>query len=301
MTRRPLPSADQTTNLAGYRSETGEAPSLRRGARRPANPGRGWRVNATGRRLIYVGDTEVPVTRPYHAISRSSRRSEERSPQRAVHLSSRSTPDYSKRTKGTASRLDYVTAAVQRFTATRLDVGTILALVAVIVAGCGISTAYQARLPNPRHAATASAVRGSRSVLGTGSTPGILPIPQMGFVSFRCDRAFRVEPYFDTHGSTNGDDLVTVRAGDVMRRNFATHVVPLDGKTLDEIAISPKPIVALPYAHYGLVTFAIHEDSEARILDANVSAHFVARSRNSGRAALGACYVRRWLLALRVR
>ena len=122
----------------------------------------------------------------------------------------------------------------------------------------------------------------------------------MGFVSFRCDRAFRVEPFFDTHGSANGDELVTLRAGDLVKRNFKTRVVHQRGKTLHETAASPNPRIALPYAHYGVVTFAVHEGSEARILDAKVSAEFVAGFRQNGRSVLGACYVRRWSLSLEV-
>ena len=124
----------------------------------------------------------------------------------------------------------------------------------------------------------------------------------MGFVSFRCDRASRVQPYFSTRGAINGDDVVTVRAGNVVRRNFATRVVHPTGKTLHEMTISPRPIVALPYAQYRLVTFVVREGSEARILDARVSAQFVARRvRKNGRTILSTCYVKRWSLALAVR
>ena len=71
------------------------------------------------------------------------------------------------------------------------------------------------------------------------------------------------------------------------------------GKALHELTVSLISTIALPYDHYGLVTLAVHEASEARILDARVSARFVAGlSRKNG---LGACYVRRWLLALTVR
>ncbi len=123
----------------------------------------------------------------------------------------------------------------------------------------------------------------------------------MGFVSFRCDRTFRVQPFFDNKGATNGDDAVTVRARDVVRRNFEVRVVHYGGKAFHEMAILPTPIVALPYAHYRHVTFAIHEGGEARILDAKVSVQFVAGpvGKNS-RSTLHACYVRRWSLALTV-
>jgi hypothetical protein len=180
--------------------------------------------------------------------------------------------------------------------------GVLAAVIAVVVAGCGTATVpRQKQLAAPGHSAAAS--RPARVAMGTGSTPGVLSIPQMGFVSFRCDRAFRVQPFFSTRGAINGDDVVvTVRAGNVVRRNFATRVVHQAGKTLYEMAISPRPIISLPYAHYRLVTFAVREGSEARILDARVSAQFVARRvRENGRTPLGACLVKRWSLALAVR
>jgi hypothetical protein len=123
----------------------------------------------------------------------------------------------------------------------------------------------------------------------------------MGFVGFRCDRRFRVQPFFDTYGSVNGSDVVTVRAGRVSRRNFTTRLVRLDGKTFHEMTISPEPVIALPFAHYRLVTFVIHEGSEARILEARVSARFISGpAGHQGRTRLRACYVRHWSLSLDV-
>jgi hypothetical protein len=179
--------------------------------------------------------------------------------------------------------------------------GVLSAVIAVMVAGCGTAAVpTQKQLANLRHSATAS--QPARVTQGTGSTPGVLPIPQMGFVSFRCDRAFRVQPFFSTRGATNGEDIVTVRAGNVVRRNFATRVVHQAGKTFHEMTILPRPIVALPFAHYRLVKFVVREGSEARILDARVSAQFVARRvQENGRPPLGACLVKRWSLALAVR
>jgi len=179
--------------------------------------------------------------------------------------------------------------------------GGLAAVLVVVVAGCGTAAEpKQNQLANPRDSAAAS--RPVRVTKGTGSTPGVLPIPQMGFVSFRCDRAFRVQPFFSARGAINGDDVVTVRAGNIVRRNFTMRVVHQAGKALHEMTISPRPIVALPYAHYRLVTFVVREGSEARILDARVSAQFVAgRVRKNGRPILNACYVKRWLLALAVR
>ena len=185
--------------------------------------------------------------------------------------------------------------------ATRTGAGVVAAVIAVVVAGCGTATVPQQKQPaDPRQSAAAS--RPAAVTKGTGSTPGLLPIPQMGVVSFRCDRAFRVQPFFSTRGAINGDDVVTVRAGNVVRRNLATRVVHQAGKTLHEMTISPRPIVALPYAHYRRVTFVVREGSEARILDARVSAQFVARRvHQDGRPVLSACYVKRWSLALAVR
>jgi hypothetical protein len=175
-----------------------------------------------------------------------------------------------------------------------LRVRALTALVAVVAGGCATAVAQQKPLTNARHIAPQPASNAE----GTGSTPGVLAIPQMGSVSFRCDRAFRAQPFFSTHGSTNGDDLVTVRAGETVRRNFVTRDVHQGGRTLHVITMSSNPTVALPYAHYGLVTFAIHEGSEARILDAKASAEFVAGRFKHNR--VGACYVRRWLLSLTV-
>jgi hypothetical protein len=161
------------------------------------------------------------------------------------------------------------------------------------------------RAPPPhlsRHARNPAEQPPSPRAEGTGSTPGVLQVPQMGFVSFRCDRAFRVQPFFDTHGSTNGDDVVTVRARRIVRRNFTTRVVRRGGKTFHETTLSSAPLVALPYGHYRRVTFEIHEGSEARILDATVSAEFVAGTVASHPGPpLHACYVKRWLLSLTVR
>ena len=175
-------------------------------------------------------------------------------------------------------------------------------VIAALFAGCGTASVAQSDAPGkPRDVATASTPQPSQQAEGTGSTPGVLPIPQMGFVSFRCDRAFRVQPFFDTTGATNGADVVTVLAGDVVRRNFVTRVMHEGGKTLHEMTISPTPVIALPYAHYRLVTFVIHEGSEARILDAKVRAQFVAGPvGKNGRSTPHACYVKRWLLALAV-
>jgi hypothetical protein len=221
-------------------------------------------------------------------------------------LSGGSPVDQRTKREWTSSQSAYVSIAMwpvkRDDLAMRGGVG-VLAVVTVLVAGCGTATVpRQKQVATPRHAFKASPSQPARGAQGTGSTPGVLPIPQMGFVSFRCDRAFRVQPFFSTQGATNGDDVVTVRAGNVVRRNFTTTVVHKAGKTLHEMTISPRPIIALPYAHYRLVIFVVREGSEARILDATVSAQFVARRVGKhGRPILGACYVKHWSLDLAVR
>jgi len=123
----------------------------------------------------------------------------------------------------------------------------------------------------------------------------------MGFVSFRCDRVFRVQPFFDTRGAT-ATEAVTIHARNLTRRNFATRVVGRDrGKPLRETRYSPEPVIALPFANYGKVTFVVSTGSEARALNARVTAEFVAGIfKTRGYPPLGACYVKHWLVSLSV-
>ena len=136
---------------------------------------------------------------------------------------------------------------------------------------------------------------------GTSSTPGIFQLPQMGFVSFQCDRAFRVRPFFDTRGVTS-EEAVTIRAGNVTRRNFKTRTIGYSrGTPLRETTYSPDPVVALPYGHYGKVVITASTGTEARALSATVTALFVAGLvQKTGNPALGACYVKRWNVSMRV-
>jgi hypothetical protein len=112
---------------------------------------------------------------------------------------------------------------------------------------------------------------------GTASTPGVFAIPQMGFVSFRCDEHFRAAPFFDTSGTATNED-VTIHAGNVTRRELTT-------PTHDSV-------VGLPFAHYKEVTFTAGAIDEARALTARLTAQFVDRA--------GSCYVRRWTVELKV-
>ena len=123
----------------------------------------------------------------------------------------------------------------------------------------------------------------------------------MGFVSFRCDSALRVQPFFDTRGAT-AEEAVTIHAGAVTRRNFSTRVVGQShGEPLVETTISRAPLIALPPAHYGTVRFTVSTGSEARALRASVTAQFVAGIvTTKGYPPLGACYVKHWLVSMTV-
>jgi hypothetical protein len=123
----------------------------------------------------------------------------------------------------------------------------------------------------------------------------------MGFVGFRCDRTFRVQPFFDAHASTSEEE-VTVKAGNITRRNFTTRVVGRNGsRLLRETSYSSQLVTALPFAHYRDVTFTVSTGDAARALSAKVTAQFVAGTfRHEGYPPLGACYVKRWLVAMAV-
>jgi len=95
---------------------------------------------------------------------------------------------------------------------------------------------------------------------------------------------------------------VTIRARNLTRRNFAKRVVGRNrGRPLRETRYSPEPMIALPFANYGKVTFVVSTGSEARALNAHVTAQFVAGIfKTSGHPPLGACYVKHWLVSLSV-
>jgi hypothetical protein len=111
---------------------------------------------------------------------------------------------------------------------------------------------------------------------GTSSTPGVFELAQMGFVGFRCDRNWRVQPFFDVRGAVAAEE-VTVEGGRLTGRNFTRRVVGHDhGKPVRETRFSAAQRIALPFAHYHTVVFTLHQGTEARILDAKVMAQFVS-------------------------
>ena len=128
-----------------------------------------------------------------------------------------------------------------------------------------------------------------------------LPDTQMGFVSFRCDSAFRVQPFFDMHGAATTEQ-VTIRAPGITRRNFTTRIVGHNGTIpMRETTYATEQVIALPFAHYRSVTFMVHGGSEARAITARATARFVAGLFNpKGDPPLGACYVKHWLVSMAV-
>jgi hypothetical protein len=178
---------------------------------------------------------------------------------------------------------------------------------ASLLASCGTAAISrdQTRQPiGPTLAPKTQRVAASQPSLtaaGTSSTPGIFRLPQMGFVGFRCDRAFRVQPLFDTYGTT-AEEQVTIQAPNVRRRNFTTQVIGrYRGKPLRQTTYSPQLVTVLPFAHYSSVTFTVSTGTEARALTAEVTAQFVAGIfKRKGYPPLGACYVKHWLVSMTV-
>ena len=126
------------------------------------------------------------------------------------------------------------------------------------------------------------------SAEGTNSTPGAFALPLLGSVSFRCRPDWSVQPVFDLRGASATEE-VTIRAGGVLRRRF-TH--------------SPgAQEVALPFGHYGIVRFTVHQITEAREIEAAVTADFIAGTfaERAASGRVGACYVRRWSVRMDVR
>ena len=111
-----------------------------------------------------------------------------------------------------------------------------------------------------------------------------------------------MQPFFDTHGVAS-EEAVTIRAGNITRRNFKTRTVGSSGgKPLRETTYAAGHILALPYAHYGRVVFTARTGTEARELHATVTAQFVAGvfHQTNGHPPLGACYVRHWNVSMSV-
>jgi hypothetical protein len=179
---------------------------------------------------------------------------------------------------------------------------SVLALACIGLLGA-CATATRSPQPTRQHIPSqrAGTSQSSTSAEGTSSTPGVFQLPQMGFVSFRCDRAFRAQPFFDTSG-VGAEEEVIVHAGNVTRRNFTTRIVGhAHGKPLRETSYLSEHVVALPYAHYTTVTFILSTGTEARALNAKVTAEFVAGiDKRKGYPPLGACYVKHWLISMSV-
>lgn len=123
----------------------------------------------------------------------------------------------------------------------------------------------------------------------------------MGFVSFRCGPGFSVQPFFDSRGA-QAEVAVTIHAEKIVRRNFTTRVIGHNrSQPIRETAYSSEPVTALPFGHYGKVTFAVRTVTEARALTATVTAVFAAGiSKHKGYPPLGACYVKKWLVSMTV-
>jgi hypothetical protein len=170
------------------------------------------------------------------------------------------------------------------------------------MAGCGTvhrGPARQATSGVATHSVAAS--QRSLNADGTSSTPGVFVVPQMGFVGFRCDRAWRVQPFFDLHYVAATEE-VSIRAGNLIRRNFTRRLVGhTHGRPLWLARVSPAQRIALPFAHYHSVVFTLHQGTEARILDARVIALFVARVvTTKGTPPLAACLVKHWSVSMSV-
>lgn len=177
-----------------------------------------------------------------------------------------------------------------------------LALICMsLLVSCGTAARDSPRGVAPPGKPNVTSERVSPTAEGTSSTPGVFALPQIGAVSFRCDRAFRVQPLFDTHGATS-EEAVTIRAGNVTRRNFTTRTVGYsNGMPLRETHYAPNPVLTLPYAHYDKVVFTARTGTEARALAATVTARFVdGVVKRNGAPPLGGCYVKHWSASMSV-
>jgi ABC-type Fe3+/spermidine/putrescine transport system ATPase subunit len=99
----------------------------------------------------------------------------------------------------------------------------------------------------------------------------------------------------------DGRELLATLGLDAVQ-DFRTRIVGHShGKPLRETSYLPEPVVALPFAHYSTVTFILSTGTEARALTANLTAEFVAGIfKRKGYPPLGACYVKHWLVSMRV-
>ena len=111
---------------------------------------------------------------------------------------------------------------------------------------------------------------------GTSSTPGAFALLQLGSASFGCDSNWAVQPRQDMHSAV-ATEKVTIRAGAIVRRNITRKVVgPVHGRPLIEQQYSSAQELALPFGRYRTVTFSLRQADEARVIDATLTADFVA-------------------------
>ena len=175
--------------------------------------------------------------------------------------------------------------------------GAIAVLLVAAGAAAGPGSRFAPARPMARFPPGASAPPGALAQLGasaqlaaegTSSTPAAFALPQLGSAGFRCGRRWSVEPFFDMRLSV-ATEGVTVRAGAIARRNFTYKVVGrIHGKPLLEEQFSRAGVLALPFGHYRSVTFRVRQSTEARAIDATITADF------------GPCYVRRWSVQMQV-
>jgi hypothetical protein len=168
--------------------------------------------------------------------------------------------------------------------ASRIAIAGMLACAATGAAtGCGSS---QIRTTTMTTTTAATQLAGAaRHQNGTGSSLGSFELPELGFASFRCTKNGDVQPFFDMH-HTPSEDMVTIRAGSTVKRNFTVKTVGHShGHALKEVHYAPGFQVALPFGSYHTATFTVQQGTEVRALDGRVVEKF---------ASLRRCYVRRW-------
>ena len=121
---------------------------------------------------------------------------------------------------------------------------------------------------------------------GTSSTPAVIALPQLGSAGVVCGRDWTAQPFFYA-GPAGATEEVRIRAG----------VAPLV-----EEELSPAQQLALPFGHYRTVVFRVRQGTQAREIVATVTAEVVAGTFKVRGVpeALGACYVKRWSVAMNV-
>jgi hypothetical protein len=137
---------------------------------------------------------------------------------------------------------------------------------------------------------------------GTSSTPGVLALPQLGSVGFRCSRSWAVQPFFDLAPAVATEE-VTIRAGSLTKRNFVREIVGRShGRAITRVAVAQIRQLALPFGHYRNVTFTVRQSTEARAIAAIVGAEFVAGKFRAPADSeeFAKCYVKRWAVRIDV-